>query len=325
MKFSIGDRVLLKRTGEEGTITAFLSKQLVEVAIGDIRFPVYADEIDHPYLKWFTDPAKKPKQEKRVQEIPAENEAARPPRLSRGIYLSFLPQFAHGTAEDIIDAFRIHFLNETAEHLVFTYHARTASGATLLQLNGALHPFAHIYLHALSLEEMNAQPRFHWHVAPKEKPASGIKDVLRIRPAQLVRYIRTLLGEGSPSFNILLTPDAVSIPAAASVSLSPATPTLPVTKPRIELHTEAVSVLDLHVPPGDADADEVLALQIRLLEQKLDAAHIAGKDSMIVIHGIGNGTLREAVHSVLRQTPFVKHFSNHWMGLYGWGATEVFL
>src|ERR1043165_5489016 len=99
MKFSLGDRVLMKRTGEEGIVTAFLSKQLIEVEIGDIRFPVYADEIDHPYLMWFID-SRKPKLVKTAREIPVEKESEKPQRLSRGIYLSFIPEFASGTNED---------------------------------------------------------------------------------------------------------------------------------------------------------------------------------------------------------------------------------
>jgi hypothetical protein len=323
MKFSIGDRVLLKQTGDEGIITAFLSRDLIEVEINDIRFPVYADEIDHPYLKWFTDP-KKPKPVKRVREIPVENEARRPVRLSRGIYLSFLPQFAAGTTEDIIEAFRIHLLNETPDTLTFSYHAKTSSSNTLLQLNGTLHPFANIFLHTLSLEVMNAQPRFHWNVALRDKPASGIADVLRIRPAQLIRYIKTLLSEGEPSFSILLSQDAELIPVIAPLSVASLTMvSSSADEPKVQLHTEAVAVLDLHLDGQNELAPHFLSIQLRLLEQKLDAAYVAGQHTMIVIHGIGNGTLREAVHDVLRHTPYVRSFSNYWMAAYGWGATEV--
>jgi hypothetical protein len=322
MKFSIGDRELLKRTGEEGIITAFLSRELIEVEMGDIRFPVYADEIDHPYLKWFTDP-KKPKLVKRIKEIPVEKETKRQTRLSRGIYLSFLLQFAQGTTEDIIVSFQVHLLNETADHLFFTYHAKTSQGSTLLQLNGTLHPFANIFLHTLSLEVMNAQPRFQWSVAPKDKTESVVNDVLRIRSAQLIRYIETLLHEGEPTFNILLSQDAEAIPNATPVSVNPMIPVASnANVGQVELHTAPVAVLDLHLD-DDSEAAHLLSKQIRLLEQKLDAAYAAGQDSMVVIHGIGNGTLREAVHDVLRQTPYVRSFSNYWMAAYGWGATEI--
>ena len=58
MKFSIGDNIVLKRTGEEGFVTAYIDKQMIEVEVGGTLFPVYIDDIDHPYLKWFTEKTK---------------------------------------------------------------------------------------------------------------------------------------------------------------------------------------------------------------------------------------------------------------------------
>ncbi len=324
MKFSVGDRVLLRRTGEEGFIVAFLSRQMVEVSIGEISFPVYADELEHPYLKWFTEPKAAKPARKGEKIIPVEKAAAKSVRLSRGIYLSFLPQFAEGTTDDIIEAFRIHFLNETAEHLNFTYHARMAGGETILQLNGTLHPFGNIFLHTLALEDVNAQPRFHWSIAPKDKPGKGLSDILRIRPAQLIRYIQGILGEGEPSFSILLSSDAEAVPVPDAPLPKPEILPQTSSQSAIQLHTEAVRVLDLHLKSVEDAPAQILAQQIRLLQQKLNAAYSAGMESMLVIHGIGNGTLRGAVHRELRETPFVQRFVNEWMGAYGWGATEVF-
>lgn len=328
MKFSVGDRVLMKRTGEEGTITAFLSKQIIEVEVGEIRFPVYADELDHPYLKWFTDP-KAPKLTKRAKIVAVEKPASKQVRLSRGIYLSFLPQFAANSSDDIIESFKIHFLNETADHLSFTYHARDASGNTLLQLSGALHPFANIFLHTLSLGDVNAQPRFHWQVAAKEKPERSVNGVLRIRPAQLIRQIAALIHDGEPSFSIMLTQDAEALPMQASMPKPIQIGNreeLPTTFQ--DLETDAQGLLDLHLTDiGDAgttDAALLMATQLKLLQRKLEAAHVAGFQKMIIIHGIGNGRLRASVHDLLRDTLFVTRFSNEWMPAYGWGATEVF-
>lgn len=67
MKFSIGDIVLLKRTGEEGHVSAYINDKMVEIEVQGLVFPVHLDDIDHPYLKWFTE-------KKKVRE--------KPPRLS---------------------------------------------------------------------------------------------------------------------------------------------------------------------------------------------------------------------------------------------------
>lgn len=54
MKFSIGDDIVLKRTGEEGRVVAIISKTMVEVEVNGTAFPVYTEDVEHPYLKWFT-------------------------------------------------------------------------------------------------------------------------------------------------------------------------------------------------------------------------------------------------------------------------------
>jgi hypothetical protein len=317
VKFSIGDRVWMKRTGEEGIITAFLGEGLIEVDIAGLRFPVYEDELEHPYLHWFTKPKKKVRS---LKEAAPEKQT--PPRLSRGIYLSFLPVFAPAHGEEIIEAFRIHFINETSGALQFSYEAKTASGRSLLHLSSTMAPFSSIYLHSLSLEELNAQPRFFWNLAPTERPASGRSDVLRIRPPQLLRYIKALLEDGAPSFSILLSDDAEALPPQTP-SQVPLTPPAKVKMRDTQPKAEPVAVLDLHMDGDDAAGGQLLAAQLRLLEQKLHDAFIAGQESMIVIHGIGTGALREAVHGMLRETPFVNGFRNEWMPGYGWGATLI--
>ena len=55
MKFAIGDKVLLKNSGEEGNVFAIINKEMVEVDVNGISFPAYIDDLEHPYLKWFTE------------------------------------------------------------------------------------------------------------------------------------------------------------------------------------------------------------------------------------------------------------------------------
>ena len=61
MKFSIGDKIVLKRTDEEGIVVGFIGKDMLEVEVNGTHFPVYMDEVDHPYLKWFTEKSKQKK------------------------------------------------------------------------------------------------------------------------------------------------------------------------------------------------------------------------------------------------------------------------
>src|SRR3954463_12461586 len=110
MKFSIGDKIILKHTNDEGIVTGYINAQMVEVEVHGTAFPVYVDEIDHPYLKWFTE-KKQPKPKSPPEQLPVEKEKFRKPRLEKGIYLSFLPVFKTEAMEDVVDHIRVYLLN----------------------------------------------------------------------------------------------------------------------------------------------------------------------------------------------------------------------
>jgi dsDNA-specific endonuclease/ATPase MutS2 len=46
--------------------------------------------------------------------------------------------------------------------------------------------------------------------------------------------------------------------------------------------------------------------------------------SLIVIHGVGTGRLREEIHEQLKHRKEVKTFVNQYHPAFGYGATEIF-
>ncbi|MEO6834091.1 MAG: Smr/MutS family protein [Chitinophagaceae bacterium] len=333
MKFSIGDAVRLKRTGEEGHILSFLSPGLLEVEVHGLSFPVYEDDLEHPYLNWFTE-KKKAIPKKKLPEILPEKPENRVQRLARGIYLSFLPQFSSGQEEEVIECFKIFLLNETADALELRYDLRAADKSKIFQHSGSIHAFGNIYLHQLSLEEMNAQPRFHWEFKIQTSTGNPVKGILRLRPSQLVKYIQELLAENLPSFSILLANDAQAIPTTTEpnpVFFSGNTFNYSPTKSSgHSLVTVAQSVVDLHIKVIAPEThklpkDAILDYQLKHLQKMLQAALVAGLPQMIVIHGLGKGILKQEVHKLLSTHSGVHSFKNEWMPKYGWGATRVIL
>ena len=86
--------------------------------------------------------------------------------------------------------------------------------------------------------------------------------------------------------------------------------------------------MDLHIEQlepryKELSIAEMLQVQLSYLQRQLQLALIHGRDRMIIIHGVGSGVLRDAVHQVLRDTPGVRSFRNEYMSKYGYGATEV--
>jgi hypothetical protein len=88
--------------------------------------------------------------------------------------------------------------------------------------------------------------------------------------------------------------------------------------PEIDLHTEALL-------PGHRrlDKGEILRLQLQHFQRFLEKAVLLGVPRIYVIHGVGEGKLKEAIAQVLRDHPHVVKFRNEYHHKYGYGATEV--
>jgi dsDNA-specific endonuclease/ATPase MutS2 len=87
--------------------------------------------------------------------------------------------------------------------------------------------------------------------------------------------------------------------------------------------------LDLHIEKLSPDHEnlssfEKLSLQLQTFEKYLDLAVAHHLPSMIVIHGLGTGKLRDEIHEILRMRRDVKSFVNRYHPAYGYGATEIF-
>jgi hypothetical protein len=99
---------------------------------------------------------------------------------------------------------------------------------------------------------------------------------------------------------------------------------------RARQHLEpARSELDLHAEKltdkaASLDNFEILTLQLQTFEKYFDLALAHHLPSMIVIHGVGTGKLRDEIHEILRTKRQVKSFINRYDPRYGYGATEIF-
>ena len=330
MKFSIGDLILLRRTGEEGHVTAFINKDMVEVEVAGISFPVHLDDIDHPYLKWFTDKTIKKKKLSPPEQLPVEKITERKQRLAKGVYLSFLPVYKTDEMEEVVDCLKVFLLNELPGPVKFTYDVRL-SNKSEFKHEGALHAFGNVYLHSVNYQDMNDQPRFHWQLTDTVNAGMETADgILRIRPAKLFDHITHLLQHSEPSFSYLLIEDFLPVKKKEPVekyepvNTSPASPlvtvrTIEAARYEIDLHIEQL----VGNKKGLTNSD-IVKIQLDTLQHYLQLAIVHRQERMVVIHGLGKGRLREEVHAILKQMPEVGRYKNEWSGKYGFGATEIY-
>lgn len=330
MKFSIGDKIVLKQTGEEGVVTAYINQQMIEVSVNGTTFPVYQDEIDHPYLKWFTEKKAAPVKKSVPEQLPVEKEKFRKPRLPKGIYLSFLPVFKADVFEDIVDHIKIYLLNELPYTIRYKYDVRFGNESEFKH-ESSLHNFGHVFLHSIPYDDMNDQPRFHWMLANAENETHQPEEnILRIRPSKLFEHINHLLQNNEPTFSYLLIDDfRVREKPAPKEKVEPVLKPAFVAQSLSSLKALPSYELDLHMEhlvddvKGMTNAD-MLNVQLNTLRKALDNALLNRQERMVIIHGLGKGVLKEEVHKILKRTKHVKRFSNDYHCRYGFGATEVF-
>jgi hypothetical protein len=329
MKFSIGDPIVINKSGEEGHIVDLLGNDMAEIMIGKTIFPIYLTEIDHPYLRWFTEKNKQNKQKKYLPEqLPLDTKPLVKPKIASGIHLTFMPIYHTVDMEERVERLKVFVLNETHYTIQFSYDVRV-NDASIFNYEGLIQPFADLYLHFVDWEKMNAIPRFIWKIkeTQNEKYAEH-SDVLKIRAVKLFEHISKLQIENLPTFSYLLAADfKEKEKGKEKITFNQPIPTtkLPVKsmneipKYELDLHIEAI----IEHTKGLSSAD-MIQLQLAELNKYLRIAINNFQDKMVIVHGIGKGTLRQEVHRTLKGIHQIESFESGWQSGYGFGATIVF-
>ncbi len=96
-------------------------------------------------------------------------------------------------------------------------------------------------------------------------------------------------------------------------------------KPKVFKPTQEV---DLHIEKLRDDhhflsQGEILEIQLKKFQEILDAAIVHQMQSIVFIHGVGNGTLRNQIHKLISKHPQVRTFMDARKEKFGYGATEV--
>lgn len=335
MKFSIGDKVLLKRTMEEAEVYSIISLTMVEVVFENTIFPVFTDEIDHPYLHWFTQ--KKNTDKKKLQELPLEKDL-KVQVIPSGFHIMFIPQYVIHEMEEQVSKVKVYLLNGLKQELAIQY--KVANTFVDFQLQSQLYNNQSFYVHDLDFEAISANPNFT--VLVNYLDEFNNKEIaelqLKLSAKKLAQHLHDSKTQGVPSFQFELW-EQKRIESKVQHSLKPTMGTKlhlvpnnarPSQKKEGYEHYYLPDVIDIHIEKlvphvkGMNNA-EILQLQLKHAMHALDHANAARKDRLTIIHGVGEGVLKERLHALLKTCEFVKRFENNWQQKFGFGATEVYL
>ncbi|UPK67127.1 Smr/MutS family protein [Chitinophaga filiformis] len=339
MKFEIGDKILLLHSKEEGTVVDIINADMVMVEVGKVTFPVYLDQIDFPYFHRFTTPKPAPPPQK-IQGYDIKPEKKKYEdniRMSRGMFLSILPVFRMDAYEEHVQSLKFHLLNETSEAYRFNFQVWLRNSMEM-EIRNEIQPFSNFYLSDLLFESLNDSPRLEFVFFPKEKNdklAPSFPKTWKPKVKQLFLQLSELQARRDATLSQLLFEkypekskndkpyfDASSIGSlsasgTAAVPVAPEPPAQP--KYELDLHIEM-----LVKEWRGLKNIEILAIQLNEFVHYLELAIVHHQHSMIVIHGVGKGKLKDEIHAILRDTPEVERFVNEYHPRYGYGATEIF-
>lgn len=335
MKYQVGDTVLILHSNEEGTVRDIINDKMLLVEVKGVQFPVYMDQVDFPYFKRFTEKKIQPaKNEKRyVDDVKKEKNAA--PREADGMWLTFLPVMdTDEFGDEVVEELKLHLVNNTDRAYQFIYKLHFF-GKPDFELKNMIRPFSDFYLHDIPFSDLNDNPGFAVEfslVTPEKRKAAHFETFVKLKPKTLFARIEELRKKNKATFSQLLFEEYPDELVEDRVELGPlaARGFKVYDAAQARKHLEpARSVVDLHIEKISSDWKhlsnyEILTLQLKEFEKYYDLALAHHQHSLIVIHGVGEGKLRDEIHDLLRLKREVKSFVNQYDPRFGYGATEIF-
>ena len=334
MKYQPGDKIIVLLTNEEGVVLEIMTEKMVMIEVKGVKFPAYTDQIDFPYFKMFSEKRKIEKKKVFIDQV--QKEKATPKKKEgNGVLLSFLPVFDKDIFDDdVVEKFKLYLVNQNESVYNFTYNLMIG-GESDFHLKNTIEPLSDFYLHDVKFEDLSDSPRFEFEFAlkdPDKKKAPYFETCLKLKAKQLFKKIEEILLKNEPGFSYVLLeeyPDKVEEEKVDLSRLGNAGFRL-YDAGKIRQNIEpARSVVDLHIEKltdswKHLSNFEILSLQLKAFEKYYDLALTHYQPSLIIIHGVGVGKLRDEIHDILRLKREVKSFVNQYSHLYGYGATEIY-
>ena len=337
MKYQPGDDIIILHTNEEGKVIEIINNKMLLVEIRGVRFPVYTDQVDFPYFKRFTKKqdatAKKPVK-KYIDDIPKEKTQVQTIR-EEGVWLSFIPKFTLDEfGDEVVELFKLYLVNKNTAGYKFNY-TQDFFGEAEFELKGEILMRHDFYLHDIAFGDFNDNPSFNFDfnlITPDKTKAEHFETSIKLKPKQLFQRIEEMKQKNEPSIVFKLFdiyPDKL---IQEQVELTPniLRKNKVYEATRIREHLEpARSVVDLHIEKLSDDWKhlsnfEILTLQLKEFEKWYELALAHHLPSLIIIHGVGSGKLRDEIHDILKTKREVRTFVNQYHPSFGYGATEIF-
>ncbi|MBP6978100.1 MAG: DUF2027 domain-containing protein [Bacteroidales bacterium] len=350
MKFNVGDRVRFLNERGGGVVTQILSSSMVNVAIEDgfeiptrISELIPMDDISEYYsnkkpVEFNAKPAVQPEPEFDHKITPLIRFASKN-QYPNGIYLAFVPQDQKWLMTGPMD---IQIINFTGYDVLISFFLKGATGYTGIDYD-VIPADSQLQLETIEREEIEkwcqGVIQLLFHRDQDSRILMPVSSAFRIKPMKFYKDVQyqssNLLQEKALIYRIhemkgsldIHSPEAqekYGEPQPEPAQAEPVKPQILIDRHRIG---SRVAEVDLHISSlvddySDLKNHEILAIQTRYFSSCLDSALENHYYRVFFIHGIGNGTLKNAIQEMLKEFGGLD-FHDAPFEHYGAGAIEV--
>ncbi|HRI58488.1 MAG TPA: hypothetical protein PK228_02160, partial [Saprospiraceae bacterium] len=340
MLYAIGTKVRFRHTGESGVITGLLDEGMMQVRLDsdpDLEIPAFEEDLIRDVDTEPVSPGAKfvpSKQEKQPEPPPRRKLNAQYLILKpKGLQLVFEPMPGR---DGTVIRYKTWLINDTAYEFLVEFDLFTATRDVLI-VDDKITSTSALELGDLLFDDLNDS--LEVAVSIQRITTEGLDEPLKhgfkIRPKQFFNNVQTVPILNLLAHHFLLFDSFERKKENERDDLKNYTKQK-VHKPKTERPPDStkfsiynveefanfVPEIDLHIQNlinGHArlDKGEILRIQMLHFQRFLEKAIRLGVPSIFVIHGVGEGKLRDAIAARLRETHDVAKFKNEYHHKYG--------
>lgn len=313
MKFKLGEFVRFVNERREGYITKIIDEDTIAVTDDDgFEIPVLASQVTHVHGK--SGPPEDLNTTPSSKEIDAEF-------IFRGIFLAVAPD------KQSPSVVHFHLINQSSWQLLFTLYSEKKQQFKG-ENSGILAAQSVVQIYSASLNELDLWPKFHIQLLhfsfgneEMHKPIA-FSEKFKAKDFSGARKSHALIDQSAWIIQLDDNELIINVEKLKESFFKPTVEKIEIEKPAKEV--------DLHIEKLRDDyqflsSSEIFDIQMNQFRKSLDAAIVHKLESIIFIHGTGNGTLRNEMHKIVSKHAQVRTYMDAYKEKFGYGATEVVL
>lgn len=342
MKFKIGDKVRFLNEKGEGIVSKIINKTTVGVTIEDgFELPFLINELvsifDEKDIKVSIE-------QKKIEEPAPVYRSAVNERKEKqeGLYLGISPEQPNNISHS---DFNLWLINHTSYDILFCASLLGSKGFEAFD-KGELKAFESKLIETISKKSIDLYSGIKIDaIFQSEKPfehQTPVSEIVKIKSVKLYKENAFVQNNFIPEKALIINVSDFGTeelffekPESKKIDLSKllfqkktSSQTVKVSKPHRINNSAFEMEIDLHIEElqdnykGMSNA-EIIQVQIRHFQKALDEAINEHYRSLTVIHGVGNGRLKQEVHKILNSMRLRYHDGSY--SKYGFGATEILI